>query len=827
MPSLLDIPAELCEEILSHLIKASHLASAALVSKTFHEYSIPLLYEQVYIYHWHGNSKARVVLLFITLSRNAHLASYVRKLVLTGPPKIIAADSEDLFTRGLRNCKALRSCTWTRDGALTSGILEALQYCPALTSLEINGRSEYNYRVELLLGFRRLEEVTIIMPDAGVVGCMAAWLGYVGGTLRRLTLICKASPLITDDTLKTWAPHLANLEHFSLVGCPKVTHEGIWSVISSNKHGIRSLGLEGLALRFSLDSLTALCTRTPVLARLTSITLTIGPHMPVKKFSDEALALLTPCPLERVHTYSTGKVIGLNDSRFSIEEGDEEATMDALSTQLSSLIVSGTHQSAAITSQPSAPNANPTISTTTSTQNALSSTADAFPHSNPTDSFCLRLVALHSHRLTRFAVYKMVLSLQAIDAICAGCPKLEQLFVVVERGEMTTIASSLAKAPRLRSVHINFPQDAHSPPLDANIIEALVVPRCGSSLRQFGCNTKVWQIERTVERKADGTDEIRTHLGPYERLEVPEQFLVVVSQNGGVYESISERAGLHLHLFLVYSSRLFATRGSSARYCLSRRCSSCRLSRPSRLRPEISRAVLSCFPCPMFALLPLGCCMLDLELEEGLARSVLLLLAAPLDFAFCLGATLALVFVLKGFLGLAVMLGLLLIAAACARLAGSRMMTTEAHSKGVRCASADLRDRATKALEMSVDSRGNSIMVGVHTSPLCASLADSASLVVKDSCSHLRPLTSAAATVWAKVVARVHRVVGEYSCVTETTGSAPSEVPLTDEGGERAPHARAQRERQQLQPRQGILREEGSARQFELVCFMIGEGGSP
>ena len=60
MPSLLDIPAELCEEILSHLIKASHLASAALVSKTFHEYSIPLLYEQVYIYHWHGNSKARV-----------------------------------------------------------------------------------------------------------------------------------------------------------------------------------------------------------------------------------------------------------------------------------------------------------------------------------------------------------------------------------------------------------------------------------------------------------------------------------------------------------------------------------------------------------------------------------------------------------------------------------------------------------------------------------------------------------------------------------------------------------------------------------------------
>ncbi|KAL1689856.1 hypothetical protein GGG16DRAFT_114596 [Schizophyllum commune] len=531
MPSLLDIPAELCEEILTHLIKASHLASAALVSRTFHEYSTPLLYEQVYIYHWHGNSKARVVLLFITLSRNAHLASYVRKLVLTGPPKIIAADSEDLFTRGLRNCKALRSCTWTRDGALTSGILEALQYCPALTSLEINGRSEYNYRVELLLGFRKLEEVTIIMPDAGVVGCMSAWLGYVGATLRRLTWICKASPLITDDVLKTWAPHLANLEHFSLVGCPKVTHEGIWSIISANKRGIRSLGLEGLAPRFSLNSLTALCSRTRALARLTSITLTIGPHTPVQAFTEDALALLCPCPLERVHIYSTGKVIGLSDSRFSIEEGDEEATMDALSNRLSTLSVSGAHQSPTppdpIASSTTIPIASSTISTTASTQKASSSTAGASPHSSPTDSFCMRLVALHSHRLTRFAVYKMVLSLHAIDAICAGCPKLEQLFVVVERGDMTAIASSLAKAPRLRSVHINFPQDAHTPPLDANITEVLVVPRCGSSLRQFGCNTKVWQIERTVEKKADGTDEIRTHLGPYERLEVPEQFLVV------------------------------------------------------------------------------------------------------------------------------------------------------------------------------------------------------------------------------------------------------------------------------------------------------------
>lgn len=195
----------------------------------------------------------------------------------------------------------------------------------------------------------------------------------------------------------------------------------------------------------SLNSLTALCTRTGALAHLTSITLTIGPHIPVQAFADDALALLTPCPLERVHIYSTGKVIGLNDSRFSIEEGDEEATMDALSNRLSTLSVSGANQSLT----PPVPNAIPTTSTTSSStqnvqaaRNASSSTAGASPHSGPTDSFCMRLVALHSHRLTRFAVYKMVLSLQAIDAICAGCPKLEQLFVVVERGDMVSVSPS-------------------------------------------------------------------------------------------------------------------------------------------------------------------------------------------------------------------------------------------------------------------------------------------------------------------------------------------------------------------------------------------------
>ncbi|TRM67073.1 hypothetical protein BD626DRAFT_484681 [Schizophyllum amplum] len=460
MPDFVDIPVELYEEILAHLIKASHLASASLVNKTFYSFATPLLYEQIYIYHWHGQSKVRVIKLFGTLSRCPHLAKYVKKLVLTGPPKIVAADSEDLFTLGLRNCKDLRACTWTRDGALTSGVLEALQYCSLLSELEINGRSEYNYRPDLLRGFRRLRHITLIMPDAGVVNQLQSWMSYTGDNLRRLTLICKASPLINDSMLDLLAPHLTQLEHFSLVGCPKVTHKGMWDVISKNMHGIRSLGLEGLSTRFDMDAFASLCSAHQTLAHLSSITLTVNQHIPIERFTSDTLSLLANCPLERVHIYSTGVVF----------------------------------------------------------------------ESSATDEFCLSLIATHGAQLRRFAVYKMILSMRAIDATCELCPQLEQLFVVVEKGSLMSLASSLAKAPQLRSVHVNFPQEANTP-IESEFIEAgealQVVAQCGPALRQFGCNTKVWQVERRIEKKADGSDATRTYLGPYEKLEVPEQFLVV------------------------------------------------------------------------------------------------------------------------------------------------------------------------------------------------------------------------------------------------------------------------------------------------------------
>jgi hypothetical protein len=61
------------------------------------------------------------------------------------------------------------------------------------------------------------------------------------------------------------------------------------------------------------------------------------------------------------------------------------------------------------------------------------------------------------------------------------------------------LATGFANAPKLRSVHINYPLEdgteasSTSPVLSSD--EALeVVQHCGSTITEFGCNTRVWQV---------------------------------------------------------------------------------------------------------------------------------------------------------------------------------------------------------------------------------------------------------------------------------------------------------------------------------------------
>jgi hypothetical protein len=60
MVSFYDLPLELLPVILSHLLKPPHLASTCLVSKTFHQFAAPQLYDRVSIYSWQRAGKAKV-----------------------------------------------------------------------------------------------------------------------------------------------------------------------------------------------------------------------------------------------------------------------------------------------------------------------------------------------------------------------------------------------------------------------------------------------------------------------------------------------------------------------------------------------------------------------------------------------------------------------------------------------------------------------------------------------------------------------------------------------------------------------------------------------
>jgi len=113
-----------------------------------------------------------------------------------------------LVLRGLRNCTNLRSCTWTRDGSLTSDILLAIlnpsqsptwgsslssSLTPGhqLRELEINGHHSNLYDPKLLLNFKWLERICIIMPTVEVVQILEEWVKVVSESLKSLDVICK------------------------------------------------------------------------------------------------------------------------------------------------------------------------------------------------------------------------------------------------------------------------------------------------------------------------------------------------------------------------------------------------------------------------------------------------------------------------------------------------------------------------------------------------------------------------------------------------------------------------------------------------------------
>ncbi|EGO01171.1 hypothetical protein SERLA73DRAFT_179271 [Serpula lacrymans var. lacrymans S7.3] len=320
MPDFIDLPLEFLPLIFENIAKPQHLSACSLVNRAFNTFATPRLYERIFIFAWHKGAKLKVVLLFDTLTTSPHLARHVRKLDIRDFPKgltlPIYRDLHDLCPRGLTNCVNLKSCTWTRDGSLNSAILEALLRCSQLEELEINGNDSPSYSTAILPQFSNLRKISLIMPSISVLDILPSWLSVTNETLRNLTLICKASSLITDTMLESIAPSLHHLEHFHITGCPKVTQRGILAVLSSNDHGLLSLGLEGLSQAFDMTSFSRECPHLGSLNRLRTITLTVQ-QTPLQPWMQGVVNLLSTSPLESFQVYSTAPFPGASlDDEF-------------------------------------------------------------------------------------------------------------------------------------------------------------------------------------------------------------------------------------------------------------------------------------------------------------------------------------------------------------------------------------------------------------------------------------------------------------------------------------------------------------------------------
>ncbi|KAI0341442.1 hypothetical protein BDW22DRAFT_1408085 [Trametopsis cervina] len=335
MHSFSNLPTELLPSILQHIIRPNHLAELCLVNNAFYAFTAPVLYRRAFIYSWHKDGKSKVVKLFRTLSEHPELAKYVVQLcrlffaqthsarstdfvfiAVRDFPKAVAPAERDnimaICLRGLQNCTNLTTFLWTRDGSLSTSILDVLSPLPHLAELEINGHSDGHYDPAVLLQLNRLRKITLILPGSGIMDILPVWAARTAGTLRHLTLIWQSTTLLTDQVLSELSCHLNQLESLYLVGCPKVSHHGLWSIVSANEGRLQGLGMEVLNSSFDLLKFSELCIQSAALRSLQSISI----HMDVKSASPSwqrnVVDLLSKSPVESFHISSLAGEAAVN-----------------------------------------------------------------------------------------------------------------------------------------------------------------------------------------------------------------------------------------------------------------------------------------------------------------------------------------------------------------------------------------------------------------------------------------------------------------------------------------------------------------------------------
>ncbi|GJE86627.1 hypothetical protein PsYK624_027070 [Phanerochaete sordida] len=379
---------------------------------------------------------------------------------------IASTEREQLMTlslQAIRNCMNLRSCTLTRDGSLSNDIILSLQQSPNLSELEINGRNFFYFKPGLLPDFTHLRKISLVMPSPEVLNVLPIWVRNTAPTLRHLTLLCQSSNAVTDELLEALSEHMRNLEYLYLVGCPKVTHAGVWAVISGTEAGLKGLGLEGVSPSFDVFRLSELCNTSHALRHLKSVTLTVEARPAQRSWTRDVVGLLAGSPLEHFHVSSLGGAIDLG----------------GLSDQFCTDIVA--------------------------------------QHGER-----LRRFSVHRLRMSLGAVRTICERCPNLEQLFVVLEHAD----ITQLGPCLSVAKSLRAVHVNRPIGPDSDVES-APVVPRDLVLSIVKQSSLPLLRQIGFNTRVNQVLRVPVVKDNGEVDLDLELGPYESPEIPEQFLVV------------------------------------------------------------------------------------------------------------------------------------------------------------------------------------------------------------------------------------------------------------------------------------------------------------
>lgn len=181
----------------------------------------------------------------------------------------------------------LRDLLWTRKGALTDRVFEAIKTLKHLRSFELNAHTNLSpgsWDAEHLLGLPRLQSLSLILPDRKIASMLPEFFKQQrrlageeglaigqddGPAFAELSLLCRESTIFNDRVFAACAQQLAHsqLSSLALAGCAKLTGAPLLDLIPTLS--LHHLALEATAVLPSFYPLAA-----PHLTTLVSLKLT-------------------------------------------------------------------------------------------------------------------------------------------------------------------------------------------------------------------------------------------------------------------------------------------------------------------------------------------------------------------------------------------------------------------------------------------------------------------------------------------------------------------------------------------------------------------------